>query len=349
MGTRTDLCKTLALCVAWAYLYQIFYLLILLAVVYKIVDVVLRWPRLVGYEDRYVLVTGTRSGLGRACAKRLDQLGCHVFACYVLERGNQELSLECSERLQLVPLDVSKPESVRTAFEFVKSKLPEGKGLWGLVNNAGIVGKRGHLEWTTVDDFKEVNAVNLYGVIDMTLTFLPLIKKERGRIVNVSSMAGVAILPVAASYTLSKVGVECFSDILRFSLKQFGCRVSIIEPAGFATRLNRFEETAESFNQTWRSVPEEIKQEFGEEYFRQFRDQCCSRLLPSPSTSQAIRRVTDVFEKALFCRNPHERYPVNLSYNPVIQFIPFLPAWIQDRILSVIFKMYAIVPSSLKN
>ena len=74
-------------------------------------------------------MTGCDTGFGHLAARRLDALGCHVFAGCLTEVGETELSKSCSSRMQPVSLDVSKPDSVRRAFEIVKAKLPPGKGM----------------------------------------------------------------------------------------------------------------------------------------------------------------------------------------------------------------------------
>ena len=88
-------------------------------------------------------------------------------------------------------------------------------GLWGVLNNAGINEISGPPEWHTIDDYKSVAAVNLYGLIDVTMTFLPLVKMARGRVVNTSSVVGRATVPYNIPYCVTKYGVEAFSDGLR--------------------------------------------------------------------------------------------------------------------------------------
>jgi short-subunit dehydrogenase len=97
-------------------------------VAYKLLDYLLRLPTVGRYSERCILVTGCDSGFGQALARRLDGLGCHVFAGCLTETGQQELVKTGSERLQTLDLDVTKHDSVLKAFEFVKSKLPPGKG-----------------------------------------------------------------------------------------------------------------------------------------------------------------------------------------------------------------------------
>ena len=84
-----------------------------------------------------------------------------------------------------------------------------------MMNNAGIAGKVGPSEWLELSDYRECFAVNLYGVIDTTVTFLPLVKKAKGRIVSTASVFGRTALIGGAPYNISKYGVEAFSDGLR--------------------------------------------------------------------------------------------------------------------------------------
>ena len=88
-------------------------------------------------------------------------------------------------------------------------------GLWGLVNNAGISVPTAPNEWLTKQDFMKILDVNLLGVIEVTLSLLPLVRKARGRVVNVSSILGRVSL-YGGGYCISKYGVEAFSDSLRY-------------------------------------------------------------------------------------------------------------------------------------
>ena len=107
-----------SLCISAAVLY----------VVYRIVDRLVRIPSVGRHSDRYILVTGCDSGFGQGIARRLDAIGCHVFAACLTESGETELKKTSSQRLRTISLDVTREESVRKAFDYVKSQLPEGKG-----------------------------------------------------------------------------------------------------------------------------------------------------------------------------------------------------------------------------
>lgn len=88
-------------------------------------------------------------------------------------------------------------------------------GLWGLVNNAGIAMAPTPNEWLVKQDFVKILDVNLLGMIEVTLSLLPLVRKARGRVVNVSSIMGRLAL-LSGGYCISKYGVEAFSDSLRY-------------------------------------------------------------------------------------------------------------------------------------
>lgn len=310
--------------------------------VYKILDRLIRRPRIGRYKDSYVFVTGCDTGFGRMTAIRLDALGSHVFAGCLTENGEVELRKVCSNRLHTVRLDVSKPESVHQAYQFVQSKLPSGKGLWGLVNNAGVSGRRGRIEWQKVDDYKSVNSVNLYGLIDMTMTFLPLIKQERGRIVIMASMGGRVALLDGVPYSVSKYAVEGFSDALRRSLKIFGCKVSIVEPGGFQTNINTSETIRQCIMATWDDATKESRDEFGEEFAEDL-----------VKTIQNIRldknpdEVASVYEEALFSRFPRARYVVG-SMGKIAALVTPLPEWMADWLLAYVRKGAGVLPAALE-
>lgn len=90
-------------------------------------------------------------------------------------------------------------------------------GLFGLVNNAGVANPIGPTEWMSPEDYRGVMAVNAFGVIEVTLAFLPLLKQARGRVVNTSSVLG-RLSANGGGYCISKYCIEAFSDSLRWVL-----------------------------------------------------------------------------------------------------------------------------------
>ncbi|XP_073939801.1 17-beta-hydroxysteroid dehydrogenase type 6 isoform X3 [Castor canadensis] len=176
----------------------------------------LRWYRerqVVSHlQDKYVFITGCDSGFGNLLARQLDMRGMRVLAACLTEKGAEQLRNQTSGRLETVILDVTKTESISAATQWVKEHVGD-RGLWGLVNNAGIYLSCGYLEWQKMEDCVSIVNVNLIGLIQMTLSMLPLVRSARGRVVNVSSVLG-RLACFGGFYAVSKYGVEAFSDTL---------------------------------------------------------------------------------------------------------------------------------------
>ena len=138
-------------------------------------------------------------------------------------------------------------------------------GLWAVVNNAGIA-YPGLIEWQTVEEMKKMLDINLWGMVSVTKAFLPLLKRTKGRIVNVASSSGRVSIPGAAAYCMSKYGVEAFSDSLRNEMRHFGVKVHIIEPGGFRTNIASVEKNIQCLDRLWKHLDADTKECYGIEY-----------------------------------------------------------------------------------
>uniref|UniRef100_A0A8D0GK34 Retinol dehydrogenase 16-like n=1 Tax=Sphenodon punctatus TaxID=8508 RepID=A0A8D0GK34_SPHPU len=271
--------------------------------------------------EKYVFITGCDSGFGNQLARQLDARGLRVLAACLTQQGAEQLGKATSERLQTTLLDVTSTESVAAAAAWAKERVGN-KGLWGLVNNAGIAHPMAPNEWLTKQDFRKVLDVNLLGVIDTTVQLLPLVKSARGRLVNVASVMG-RLAMLGGGYCVAKYGVEAFSDSLRRELHSFGIRVSIIEPGNFKTSITV--NLQENLQAVWSRVPAEIQESYGQPYFEagEIVVQCCSLLYP----------VTDCMEHALTSRYPRSRY--SGGWDAKLYYIPvsYLPTVLADYLL----------------
>ncbi|KAM9319931.1 retinol dehydrogenase 7-like [Gastrophryne carolinensis] len=291
-----------------------------------------RWHRqsqmLEDLTDKYVFITGCDSGFGNLLAKQLDKRGMKVMAACLTEKGAENLKKEVSSRLQTVILDVTDSRSVNSAAEWV-SQIVGDKGLWGLVNNAGITGLFVPDSWAKKEDFIKVLNVNLLGTVDVTLTLLPLIRRARGRIVNVASGAGrLAIIP--GGYSVSKFGVEAFSDTLRRELLDFGVKVSIIEPGAFQTPMANTSFISKSMEERWESLPPETKNAYGEQFLRQsIKD--INRLVAIASPK--LYKVTNSIEHGLTARYPWTRYAPGWDATFFYILFSYLPTFMSDYLI----------------
>ena len=184
------------------------------------------------------MVTGTSTGIGRSCALLLDRLGFHVFAGVREERDGRALIEEASDRLTPVVLDVGDGDSVGAAAGAVMEALPSDAGIRGLVNNAGIT-VTGPLEFLPPEELRRVLDINVVGQLAVTQAFLPLLRRGRGRIVNMGSFNGRVAAPFIGPYCASKFALEGLNDALRLELAPWDVGVSLIEPGSIDTGIWR--------------------------------------------------------------------------------------------------------------
>ncbi|XP_040195120.1 retinol dehydrogenase 7-like [Rana temporaria] len=289
-----------------------------------------RWYRqsqiLENLTDKYVFITGCDSGFGNLVAKQLDNRGMKVLAACLTQIGAENLKKETSSRLRTRILDISDSKSVSSAAEWI-SNIVGNEGLWGLVNNAGFTIALAPNEWQTKEDFSKVLNVNLLGTIDVTVRLLPLVRKARGRVVVVSSAAG-RLAFVGGGYCPSKFGLEAFSDSLRREMRDFGVKVSIVEPGAFKTASAvAVDVQINNITRLWEKLPAHVKESYGEDYFNQFIE---TMKTLTASTSPKAYKVSDCMEHALTAVHPWTRYAPGLDCK--LHYLPlsYLPTAITD-------------------
>lgn len=292
-----------------------------------------RWvreiPRVPNKSDKYVYVTGCDSGFGNLLARHLDKLGFRVVAGCFTEKGEEELRKACSDRLTTTHLDVSKNESVAKAAAFIKDKVGE-RGLWAVVNNAGVAVPSANCDWLTIDDYKHMLDVNLNGVIAVTLSVLPLIKKARGRVVNVASVFG-RISPVGGPYTVSKYGVEAFNDSLRLNMKPFGVKVLCIEPGFFKTAVTDPEVVGRNIKMLWDRLPQDVRDDYGHDYLDKVNELMSGKL--AKMSDGDLMKVVSCMEHAVSAVRPRTRY--SAGWDAKLFWLPlsYMPSAFADYLL----------------
>jgi NAD(P)-dependent dehydrogenase (short-subunit alcohol dehydrogenase family) len=180
---------------------------------------------------RAVLVTGASSGIGRTTAELLAAGGFHVYAGARKQSDLDELN--AIENIEAIRLDVTKQEEIDAAVDHVTDA---GRGLYGLINNAGILVVAPMIE-VSESDLQYQLDVNLLGVYRVTKAFAPLIIESGGRISTTSSIAGFGQYPFVGPYTISKHAVESLTDALSLELALLGVHVSTVEPGNYDSNL----------------------------------------------------------------------------------------------------------------
>ena len=182
-----------------------------------------------------IVITGASTGIGQACALHLDKLGFRVFAGVRNETDASSLEQDSSDRLTPVYIDITKPDSILKASKIMEAEL-KTVGLHGLVNNAGIV-IAGPLEFVPIDALRSQLEINVIGQVAVTQALLPLLRRSRGRIINMSSVSGRVATPFLGPYAASKFALEALSDSMRLELMPWGIHVSVIEPGPISTPI----------------------------------------------------------------------------------------------------------------
>lgn len=181
--------------------------------------------------QKAILITGASSGIGRNTAEALAANGYFVYA-----GARKQADLEALNKIpniQAVPLDVTRQDEIDAAVETVRAG---GKGLYGLVNNAGVL-ILGPITEIDEDQLAWIFDVNLMGVYRVTKAFAPLIIESKGRIINISSIAGVLSARFWAPYTMTKHALEAYTDDLAEEMALFDVQVSAINPGNYNSNI----------------------------------------------------------------------------------------------------------------
>jgi NAD(P)-dependent dehydrogenase (short-subunit alcohol dehydrogenase family) len=188
-------------------------------------------------RSKSVVITGASSGLGKAAAIRLSELGYRVFAGVRTEGSAAELSGLPQSTGELIPviLDVTDATSIARAGERVEREC-SGTGLWAVINNAGVC-VSAPLECVPMNVMRTQMETNVIGALAVLQHLLPLLRASGGRIVNVSSGIGNVASAYLGAYAATQFAKEGLSDALRRELRPLGVSVSVIQPGAVYTPL----------------------------------------------------------------------------------------------------------------
>ena len=178
-------------------------------------------------KKKVVLITGVSSGIGLDLAKLFIK---NNFIVYGASRNDFAM-----ENLNHIKCDVSSLNQCKNAIEKIIEK--EGK-LDILINNAGI-GTSGSVENTSEEDAKKIFDVNFFGTFFMCKSALPYLRKSKGRIINVSSVASKFFIPFQGFYSATKASVDAISSAMRAETKPFGVKITNVHPGDTKTSFTK--------------------------------------------------------------------------------------------------------------
>ena len=257
---------------------------------------------------KVILITGASSGIGFDAARTLARQGHRVYAAARRVERMEPLKANGVIPLRLdVTDEASMQEAVRTILE------AEGR-IDALVNNAGY-GYFGAIENVSMEEARRQLEVNVFGMARLCQLVLPSMREQgSGRIVNISSVAGKAVMYFGGWYHVSKYSVEALSDALRMEVKPFGIDVALIEPGGIRTDWGLI--AADHLAESSKGTPYEKE---GVRESETLRKAYSIRLLSKPQV------VTRAISKAINRKHPRARYRIGFGADTLVFFHTLLP------------------------
>jgi NAD(P)-dependent dehydrogenase (short-subunit alcohol dehydrogenase family) len=260
--------------------------------------------------EQPILVTGASSGIGAHLTRYLAQRGHPVYAT---ARKPADLARLCQvENVIPLQMDVCDAGQVQEALATVQQA---GRGLYGLVNNAGI-GQLGLLSTWTDEELCDIFEVNVFGPHRVTNAFVRLLIEAQGRIVNIGSQGGMITSRYYGPYTMTKHALEAYTVCLNEELLPYGVWASIVQPGGIISEIGRnsFPGTLAHFQRAEPPFKEEadaVLASFSQPYEPPGEDEPESASNRKPSSPEI---VTAAVSDALFSEHPRLRYLVGTHW-----------------------------------
>lgn len=268
-----------------------------------------------------VLITGTSSGFGKACALHLSQSGYRVYGTSRSAEFDGELVAATPDAsFTTIPMDVRDTSSVNKGISHILDI--EGR-IDVVINNAGIA-IAGAIEDISIEEFKSQFETNLFGVLRVCQAVLPQMRNRKsGCIINISSIGGVMGIPFQGAYSASKFALEGMTEALRIEVKPFGIRAVLIEPGDFKTDFTQNRIIAKGFDQN--SI-----------YSGQF-ETALSIMENEERNGADPHLLARLVEKIINLENPKVRYTIGKLEQ---RFSTLLKRWVPSLMYERVFMKY---------
>ncbi|MCD6526202.1 MAG: SDR family NAD(P)-dependent oxidoreductase [Desulfuromonas sp.] len=271
-------------------------------------------------QEKWLLITGASSGIGRELALSLQQYGYRVVAT---ARKKEDLQHLRQLGLKALPLELADEQSVNALIEQVNSLC--GDKLYGLINNAAY-GQPGAVEDISRAALEKQFAVNLFGSHQLTCGLLPALRAgQGGRIINISSVLGLVAFPWQGAYNASKYALEGLTDTLRLELHGSPVQVSLIEPGPIRSDFRGNALNAFNDDVNWQDSPHA-------EHYQRITGYYSASDHPTPFTGDPLLVVKRV-RHALQSSRPQPRYYVTVPTYVLATLRRLLPHRAMDWVL----------------
>jgi NAD(P)-dependent dehydrogenase (short-subunit alcohol dehydrogenase family) len=265
-----------------------------------------------------VLITGTSTGIGRACAEEMAGRGWRVMAGVRSEEDGEQVRAVAPERIEPLILDVTDLDAIAAVGDRITS-------LDGLVNNAGLT-LAGPLEHLPIEDVKLQLDVMLLAPFALTKALIPALRAARGRVVMMGSIGGRVQIPFMGPYQSAKAGLAGFAGSLRQELEPFGVHVALVEPGAITTPI--WGKGLEAGEKLRDSLPAEAQRDYGERI-----DKLSVAAAEMDRRGSPPQKVADAVAHALTADKPKTRYLVGADARVQAGLRAVLPDRALDRVL----------------
>ena len=253
-----------------------------------------------------ILITGASSGIGKACFDHLTRLGHVVYGTSRSAHGSD----------RMLQMDVTIPESIKTVVNYI---LKQHQRIDVLINNAGI-SVVGAAEDTSITEARAQMETNFWGVIHMNNAVLPVMRKQHyGKIIHISSLAGLFALPFQSYYTASKHALEGYCESLRMEVNPFDIHISLVEPGDFRTAISEN-----------RIVVEKAHSDAYREPF----ENALGVIVEAERRGCDARKIALLVQKILEAKTPRLRYLVGKPLDILAAYLkPYIPQRLFQRLI----------------
>ncbi len=285
------------------------------------------------------IVTGASAGIGAAAARELARRGFHVLAGVRRDRDADAIR---GPGIEPVIIDITKPDQIHELATRVSGD-SQNRPVRALVNNAGI-GVNVPFEGFAIDEWRRLFEVNLFGHVAVTQALLPALIRNKGRVVNISSVGGKVAMATYGPYAATKFALEAVSDSLRREMALLGVAVIVVEPGAVRTEMpGRAIATARELASAM--TPEQ------RERYGPLVHAITAQTATHTSSGSGVHAdaAAKVIAKAITARKPHTRYTVGRDAALITRLARFLPDRTLDRVIAAALRPHfpkeAPVPS----
>lgn len=247
-----------------------------------------------------VLVTGSSSGIGLNITNHLVKAGYYVYAGARKEADLKRLN--AMENVTAVKLDVTVQAEIDAAAEFVAS---QGRGLYGIINNAGV-GTFTNISEAPTDDMIWIHDVNVFGPHRVNLAFMPLLKESKGRTATIGSISGYIASPISGAYSMSKMGVEVYAEALDNDLGRFEMHAANIAPGAYKSKIREKVAMHMITGDYDKKVDESKLDDQGQQTLKQLRDNNAALKEPDEVSLAVLKFLADDDPKIRYLVTPNK-------------------------------------------